>query len=103
MILYHDIPEAHHMKLPLQLASELEGIELQCSVNLTSKMLIEVELLPCNSFCVWQNCVMQGNLYKYLCKSFQFLDKLFIYKHKFENLAITLEANMKVILWRMSY
>ena len=43
--LYLDFPKANHMKLSLHLASELEGIELQCSVNLPSKMHNEGELM----------------------------------------------------------
>ena len=40
---FFSLSEIHHIKLFLQLASELKGTELHCPVNSSSKMLIEVD------------------------------------------------------------
>ena len=39
---------------------------------------------------MWQNCMKQGSLYECPSKPLQLLDKGFVYKHEFQNLAMAL-------------
>ena len=47
------------------------------------------------SFILIYHCLQQGNLCKCISKSLQLLDKEFIYKYEFQNLAMMLLLNIK--------
>ena len=78
-----------------------------------SKMLNQGELSVPS--CIWQNgydnvsfisvcCfIKQGNHYEFPRKCLQRLEKEFVYKHEFQNLAIMLLLDIKRYFWRISY
>ena len=53
-----------------------------------------IDLVSAISVCC---CIKQANLHEWPSKSLQLLDKEFIYKHEFQNLATTLLISMKEI------